>query len=190
MQRLSIVISLLVLLTCQTNRAQADWYTMKAKWHAFWDRVHVDTHRSNAWPQPFVDADRQAIRSTLAVMVDNGWRLQNTLSDPMFNAETQELTRAGELKIRWILTQMPAARRTIFVLRGRTDAITKTRLKSAEKAAAAVLGADGQTAIAITDTVPRGGSGDYYERVNRGYENSVPPPRLPQMDGSSGEGGE
>ena len=40
-------------------------------------------------------------------------------------AETQELTRAGEMKVQWILTQMPARRRTVFVLRGGTPEIPK-----------------------------------------------------------------
>ncbi len=189
MQRLAIVLSLVVLSSWQAGTARADWHNMKMKWHAFWDRVHVDWHRNNAWPDPFVEVDRRAIRTTMDVMVNNGWRLQNTLPDQLFNPETQELTTAGELKVRWILTQMPAQRRTVFVLRGRTAEITKTRLKSVEKVAATILGDNANTAIAVTDVIPRGGSGDYYERVNRGYDNSVPPPRLPEMETSSGDTG-
>ena len=190
MQRLAIVLGLAVLFSCPAGSAHADWHSMKVKWHAFWDRVHVDWHRNNAWPEPFGEVDQNAINSALGVMVNNGWRLQNTISSELFNSETQELTGAGELKVRWILTQMPVQRRTIFVLRGRSAEITKTRLKSVEKVATTVLGDASGASIAVTDAVPRGGSGDYYERVNDGYENSVPPPRLPQMDsGSSNSGG-
>ena len=189
MQRLAIVLGLAIVFSCPIGSARADWQSMKVKWHSFWDRVHVDWHRNNAWPDPFVEVDRNSIRTTMGVQVDNGWRLQNTISTELFNPETQELTRAGELKVEWILTQMPAERRTVFVLRGRTAEITKTRLKSVEKAAATTLGDTTQAAIAVTDIIPRGGSGDYYERVNRGYDNSVPPPRLPQADGASGESG-
>ena len=112
---------------------------MKAKWDCFWDRVHLDWQRNNAWPEPFeqVDGRRQ---SPINIMVDRGWQLQNTIPDELFHAETQELTRAGELKVKWILTQMPARRRTIFVLRGKTPEITETRLKSVEKAVDGSLG--------------------------------------------------
>ena len=72
-------------------------------------------------------------------MVDSGWQLQNTIPDELFNAETQELTHAGEMKVQWILTQMPARRRAVFVLRGSTPEITETRVKSVEKAAAGVV---------------------------------------------------
>ncbi len=116
----------------------------------------------------------------IAIMVDKGWQLQNTIPDELFNTETQELTRAGELKVQWILTQMPARRRAVFVLRGSTPDITATRVKSVEKAAAGVVGG-ASTLISVTDVIPRDGSASYYERVNISYESSIPPPRLPAM---------
>ncbi len=114
-------------------------------------------------------------------MVDKGWQLQNTIPDELFDTETQELTRAGELKVQWILTQMPTRRRAVFVLRGSTSEITETRVKSVEKAATEVLG-DASTLISVTDVIPRGGSAAYYERVNTGFETASPPPVLPTME--------
>ena len=188
MQRLLVVFGLSLTILVQTGNARADWHTTKMKWNAFWHRVHVDWHRNNAWPEPFVSVDRQAVRGPLAMMADRGWQLQNTIPNELFHPETQKLTRAGELKVEWTLTQMPVHRRSLFVLRGRTPEITEMRLKSVEKAAAAVTGDASSAMISVTDIVPRGGSGDYYERVNRGYDSSVPPPRLPEME-SSGDGG-
>jgi len=187
MRRLWVLLGLSVTMLVQTNDAQADWHSMTSKWHAFWDRVDVDWHRNNAWPKPFTSVDREAVRAPLAVMVDNGWRLQNTITTELFDVETNTLTRAGELRVRWILTQMPVHRRSLFVLRGGSDEVTQTRLKSVQAAAGSVLGQDANAMIAVTDTIPRGGSGNYYERVNRGYESSVPAPRLPELD-TSGSG--
>ena len=183
MQRLLVVFGLALTITLQTGTARADWDNMKARWHSFWDRVHVDWHRNNAWPEPFNHIDDKATRTPLAIMADNGWKLQNTIPNQLFDPETQELTRAGELKVRWILTQMPVHRRSVYVLRGESPEITETRLNSVEKTAESVLGEPGLAMIAVTEIVPRGGSGDYFERVNRGYENSVPAPRLPDMQG-------
>ena len=181
MQRLLVVFGLALTITLQTSSARADWEHMKARWHAFWDRVHVDWHRNNAWPEPFNHIDERATRTPLAIMVDNGWKLQNTIPDPLFDSESQELTRAGELKVRWILTQMPMHRRSVFVLRGATPEATETRINSVQKVAESVHGESGMAMVAVTDVIPRGGSGDYFERVNRGYESSVPAPRLPEM---------
>jgi hypothetical protein len=88
--------------------------------------------------------------------------------------------------VHWILTQMPMQRRSVFILRGRSPEITETRLKSVEKIVVDVLGDASSTLISVTDTIPRGGSGDYYERISRGYESTAPPPRLPEMDTSDG----
>jgi len=160
---------------------------MKARWDCFWHRVHVDWHRNNAWPEPFTSVDRQAASAPIALMVDRGWQLQNTIPDELFDLETHELTRAGEMKVQWILTQMPARRRTVFVMRGSTPEITDTRVKSVEKAAAGVPGGTA-TMISVTDIVPRGGSASYFERVNVSYESSTPPPRLPEMaNGTEGQ---
>jgi len=184
MRRIVLVVGLAVTMCAPCATVSADWHSMKTKWDCFWDRVHLDWHRNNAWPEPFVQVDRQATRTPISIMVDKGWELQNTIPHELFDAETQELTRAGELKVQWILTQMPLRRRMVFVLRGRTPEITETRLKSVEKAATQVVGEVAPNMISVVDTVPREGSGAYYERVNSGYEATTPPPRLPEMSDS------
>ena len=190
MRRLLMVCGLALMFLLQGSQARADWHTLKVKWDCYWDRVHVDWHRNNAWYEPFNLVDRESVRAPIAIMVDKGWQLQNTIPDELFNSETQELTRAGELKVQWILTQMPARRRAVFVLRGSTPDITATRVKSVEKAAAGVVGG-ASTLITVTDVIPRDGSASYYERINISYESSIPPPRLPAMQetGDSAGGG-
>ena len=139
MRRLLMVCGFALVVSLQGNPVRADLHSMKAKWDCFWNRVHVDWHRNNAWMEPFNPVDQEAVRAPIAVMVDKGWQLQNTIPDELFVAETQELTRAGEIKVQWILTQMPTRRRSVFVLRGSTPEITETRVKSVEKAAASVV---------------------------------------------------
>lgn len=186
MRRTLLVCSLALMCVLQGSQVQADLHSMRAKWDCFWNRVHVDWHRNNAWPEPFNLVDQQAVRAPIAVMVDRGWQLQNTIPDELFDAETQELTRAGELKVQWILTQMPVRRRTVFVLRGNTPEITELRVKSVEKMAAGVNGG-ATTMITVTDIIPRNGSASYSERVNTSFETSAPPPRLPAMEDGGGE---
>ena len=49
-------------------------------------------------------------------MINNGWRVQNTLGDDHFDADTGLLNEAGELKVREILAASPPEHRTVFVL--------------------------------------------------------------------------
>ncbi len=188
MRRIVLIVGLGLTVLIQSGSASADWHSIKAGWHSYWDRVHLDWHRNNAWPEPFIQVDRQAALAPIDMMVNNGWQLQNTIPHQLFDPETQELTRAGQLKVQRTLTQMPTRRRMVFVLKGKTADITEMRLKSVEKAAAEVVGDSASTMIVVTDVEPRGGSGSYYERVNSGYESSTPPPRLPEMSESDGGG--
>ena len=100
--------------------------------HAQWlsnfsDSVHQDYRRNTTWPAPFQQADRESVNLPFALMVANGWRRQNLMSDYLFNENSPQLTKAGELKLRYILTQMPPNRRTVFVQRGMTPEETAAR---------------------------------------------------------------
>lgn len=178
MRRLLACTALFLGLSLMAAPARADWNSFKCKWHAFWDRVHVDFHRNNAWPKPFNLADQQSVLSPIDQMVNAGWKMENTLTAELFDPETQQLNKAGQLKVRTILTQFPPQRRSIFVLRGASDQVTEVRLQSVESTVAS-LTRDGQPPeVFVSETIPRYGSGDYYDRINRGFQQTTPAPRL------------
>lgn len=158
----------------------------RADWTAFWERVHLDWHRVNSWPEPFRHADRDLIRQPLLAMTDNGWRMQNTISDHLFDVESNHLTQAGALKVRWIVTQAPPHRRTVFVLRGATPDATLARVDAVQEAITKLVPQGDRPEVLLTDVIPVGGSGDYFDSVDRQLKDSIPPPRLPQAAGPIG----
>jgi hypothetical protein len=183
-----------VLVTCLAlgtigplSSAHGDWTTVKTKWNGFWDRVHLDWHRNNAWPEPFSSTDKAAAQAPWPIMIDRGWQVQNTIPDQLFHSETQELTHAGELKVKWIITQMPVKRRSVFVMRGSTQEITELRLKSVNKVIAEA-GNGVAAMVAVTDIVPRDGSASAYERTLTQFDTSQPSPQLPPREDSNSEG--
>ncbi|MFO7907721.1 MAG: hypothetical protein R6U98_34065 [Pirellulaceae bacterium] len=182
MQRVLLVVSVSLIVFLHNESAPANWQVIKAKWDRFWDRVHLDWHRNNAWPEPFSEVDRRATRAPIERMVEKGWELQNTIPNELFDPETQELTAAGELKVRKTLTEMPLRRRMVFVQKGKTAEITHTRLKSVEKAASKFVGEGADGMVSITSVIPQRKSGDYYQRMKAQYEESIPAPRLPEME--------
>jgi hypothetical protein len=161
------------------NIAQADWAE-------FWHRVKVDWHRMNAWPEPFQIADREVTMSPLLAMSNAGWRIQNTLSDHFFDVETQELTQAGQLKLRWIATQTPLHRRTIHVLRSYESGATNLRVQSVERYLDKFVLGGARPDVILTSKVPAGGSGEYFENIDRQLKASVPSPRLAPTGGPIG----
>jgi len=156
---------------------------VRADWADFWHRVHVDWHRMNAWPEPFQFADREVTIAPMIAMTNAGWSLQNTLSDHFFDVDTQELTRAGQLKLRWIATQTPLHRRTVHVLRSYEPGATNLRVESVERHLDKLVPEGTRPSVVLTDKIPAGGSGEYFENIDRQLKASIPPPRLPQAQG-------
>jgi len=155
----------------------------------FWQRVHLDFHRNNAWPEPFQSADRAATREYFCIQVNNGWKMQNTIGTFLFNAETQELNRAGELQVRWIVTQAPIHRRAVFVLVGETPEDTQRRVTSVQNYISRIVPAGHLPPVMITNTQPEGASGENFNALHNAMMQSIPAPRLPTAAGGSGAGG-
>ena len=154
----------------------------------FWHRVHVDYHRNTCWPYPFVYQDRDAVRTPFAIMADNGWRLENTLPDELFDPENQTLSRAGERKVRWIATQAPTNRRVVFVPRGTNEEITSARVEAVQNYLSTMSLRGPGPQVFVTDILPASTSGDYFYQVDKKAEASLPEPRLPAADATPGGG--
>lgn len=155
----------------------------------FWHRAHLDAMRMNCWPEPFSHRDRELVRSPLFAMTSRGWQLQNTLSDHFFRAEDQSLTQAGQIKLRWMLTQVPAHRRAVYVLRAADSQVTSDRLDSVRYAVEAMTTEGTRPDVLVSDMAPAGGSGDYFDQVDRQLKASVPAPRLPERGSITNAGG-
>lgn len=158
----------------------------------FMDRCKLDWHRNNMWPQPFIMADRISVCEPFAIQVNNGWRLQNTIGDAYFDANNNELTVAGQTKVKWIVQQAPASRRTVFVLMSEDREATNARVRSVQQAAERYTIKGPPAEVLLTDRDVIGGSGEYYDSVDRALKSSVPAPRLPARssgNGGSGSGG-
>ena len=137
-------------------------------------------YRQNAqWPWPYVCPDRMAAREPFSIMVQNGWRRQNLLGAHHFTADGERLTTAGELKVRWILTQAPASFRDIFVERAINPQITAHRVVAARQYGQKVA-IDGRTPVVEeTYLMCEGRPASVVDQVNVRFQESMPPPVLP-----------
>lgn len=158
--------------------------------HQFWHRCGVDFHRNNSWPEPFLSADKIAVRTPYCIQTDNGWKLQNTVGTFLFDNESQRVNQAGDLLVKWIVTQAPVNRRAVFVLRGDSPEATAARVESVQNSIAKYTGGAGCPVI-LTDTEPAGWSAAYIDSITQQFNATIPAPRLParQGNGSGGEGG-
>ncbi|MEQ8791550.1 MAG: hypothetical protein RIC55_35130 [Pirellulaceae bacterium] len=180
MQRLVIALTLVLAGISLTGKAQAQF--------GFWRRVVIDIERNKHWPQPFQTWDRQAQRAPWVVMVDKGWQLENTVGGFHFDRETQQLTAAGQHKVRWIVTETPLQRRTVFVQRGANNEETSIRIDAVQRAVAGYVAEGPLPEVVATNQAPPGSPADIIDRVYRGRDASQPAPVLPAASDSSGGG--
>jgi hypothetical protein len=157
-------------------------------WHDFWHGIHVDCYRNNSWPEPFLTADRNLAREPFCIQVDNGWKVQNTIGSMLFNPETQQLNQAGDLLVRWIVTQAPIHRRAVFVVKGDNADITRARVDSVNAAVARWAGGP-VCPVMLTTTEPTGWPASYVDSITQQFNSTIPSPRLPGGDGDGGGGG-
>ena len=131
------------------------------------------------WPRQFVPAARRPVYETNAVMVNNGWRRQNLLGDYHFDPKTNQLTRAGELKVQWILTQAPAHRRNIYVQRALNEQDTASRIATVQGYGSRMRPAVGPIFVNDTHIVAEGHSASAVDNMFIGFQANQLPPVLP-----------
>ena len=183
MKSLSMGASALValVLTCQSARAQYGDYHAPTLVEMFKSGYTANV----IWPRQFVPAARRPVWDTYAVMVNNGWRRQNLLGDYHFNPETNELTRSGEMKVQWILTQAPAHRRSLYVQRAKNESETATRVAAVHEYSSQMSPAVGAVNVNDTHIVAEGHRASAVDNMFIGFQANQLPPVLPAESGSS-----
>lgn len=182
MRRLLIAAAALVAVGGFLSSAHAVWVDETAH------HIKRGAKQNRMWPWPYVCADRVAVREPFSMMVNNGWRRQNLLGSHHFNDKQNQLTTAGELRVRWIMTQAPGERRTIFIERDADSAITTQRSAAARDYATQVA-IDGQTPqVAETHLVSEGRPASVVDATNVRFQESMPAPTLPASTLTIGTG--
>jgi len=157
----------------------------------FCNSIPRDIKRRQCWPKPFVCPDREAVRAPFAVMVCNGWQRQNTLDDNYFEEGTGQLTKAGQLKVRWIVTEGPTEHREVYVHRAETAEETAARVNAVHQFAACFTPPEHAVPVLETDVTPRvWPPADHVDDVLRKFESSAPKPRLPSTSQGANSGAE
>ena len=160
---------------------------LHAEWLSdFWASFKQDTVRNNVWPEPFGGFERQDAIQPFELMTSNGWRRQNLLGDHHFLPDSSRLTKAGELKVEWILTQAPPERRTIFVERGENRHETLSRVESARQWAERYVDAGQLANVEETHLIAEGRPADDVDATNVRFRETARAPQLPDA-AASGE---
>lgn len=183
---------------CQTVHAQCnggmpascgcpDEGCCPAKGHVYHDSAFANRY----WYDQYVWPSRRAICQSYATMVNNGWRRNNLLGEYHFDPKNpQQLSEAGQHKTKWILTQAPQDRRTVFVERGVEQTETTDRLAAVQDYAANLSPSQGPADVQETHIRNEGRPAGAVDAVFTGFSANQAPPVLPQSSSGSSESGE
>jgi hypothetical protein len=142
-------------------------------------------HANQMWPWPYQCPDRIAVREPFSLMVNNGWRRQNLLGAHHFNADTNQLTTAGELRVQSIMTQAPVDRRNIFIERSLAADTNAARL-TAVRDYATQVSTNGRTPqVEETYLVSEGRPAAVVDATNVKFMQAMPAPVLPAATATS-----
>ena len=139
------------------------------------------------WPRPYVMPARNSVNVMYEAMVSNGWRRQNLLGKHHFDEDTQQLTQAGKLKVKWILTQVPPQRRNIYVERGVNESHTAIRIESIHQHTASMSPVQGPVSVTDTHLVSEGHPAAAVDAMFTGYQANKPAPMLPAANSGTEE---
>ena len=141
--------------------------------------IETGRRRNVDWPWPYICPDRVAAREPFEIMIRNGWRRENLMGSHYFNPATNQLTTAGELHVRWIMTQAPPQFRQVYIERSIEPSITAARIAATRDYAGRVT-LDGQVPqVFETNMMAEGRSAAMVDFTNVKFMENMPAPVLP-----------
>jgi hypothetical protein len=173
--------AILIVITCAVWSASP----AEADFHYFMQRQLLDWHRNNAWPQPFVHVDRLATCAPFVTMAQNGWIQQSTLSDFHFDPVSNELTEAGKLKVRHILTNHPEGFRTIYLVKAVSSEESSIRLDSVQQTVAKMTEQGPMPDVQFVAIDPPTKPAFEINAIGTKYQATLPDPRLPTFESTT-----
>jgi hypothetical protein len=135
-------------------------------------------HAAHYWPLPYICQDRAYVREVVNTQVANGWTQETTLYEYHFEPETQILTHAGLMHLRWILLETPPERRVAFVQAAWDEPTSQARLENVRAAAFEMVGQEVCPPVMLRVAEPTGTPAEYVDSIQRAIRDSLPEPRI------------
>lgn len=139
--------------------------------------------RNDAWPKPFVCADRQAYHNVWNGFYESGFIAHATLIDDHFDNQTGELNQFGQSVVQGLMKNSPGNRREVFIYDGRSDLDFETKRRSVVDVVNRWYG-DDSIQVSSTNRWPMQGNGLRSEATNRLFAETTPPPVITVPTGS------
>lgn len=146
---------------------------------------HLNRARSSAWPLPFSCWDREHYYSILNQQYATGTQVAHTLTSEYFNSESNELNRAGEMRVAWIMQVAPQSDKQIYVYEDETSPTMDQRMSSIREFTGRYYGHLGNASIAKSQILPHQIPASFQAITLQNYFEGQPDPIIPVDTGST-----
>ncbi len=175
----------IAIVTCVTL---VDVAATQGNWFAdIYNGMARDFKRRNCWPKPFNCPDRDLARAPFVKMVENGWRIQNMLSDHHFIDSSGELTVVGRNRVTWIVTEGPVQHRKVYVHRGATAEETVNRVDHVQQLVAQLVPEGPLPPVIETSVSQPSWPAERVGMINQKMQDSEEGPRIPFLQGGGAD---
>jgi hypothetical protein len=184
---LSIAVGVIATGAMNASPARGDWFA-RIKYDAAraWESVCRGYEENRDWPEPYYHEDKRSVREPFAIMIAKGWRQQNTLGSHHFHEKSSDLTEAGRMRVFWIANHAHDPYRTVFVQQAGEVAATDDRIIAVREYLDTLETTVTPPQVVETSDAVRGWPADRIDSIERDFEKSAPPPRLPPRKGLDG----
>jgi hypothetical protein len=141
------------------------------------------------WPLPYVCQDRESVRVLMETQTSLGWQEETTLYERHFDPITQQLTRAGELHLEYILHVVPPERRAVYIQSTYDVALDGMRSESVNNVMNRIHHGAGDIAVTVRDCQQIGRPAAEVQQINTMYNSTMPSPRLGSASSGGASGG-
>ena len=135
-------------------------------------------HAAHYWPYPYDVWSRNSVNNMIAKHEQKGWQDATTLYDYHFNADSNELTEAGLLHLKWILEKAPVRQRTLYLQTSATEGANDLRMAEVTQIASRLTAGQSVPDVMFRTTTPSGRPAQEVDAIRRGELQSLPLPRI------------
>jgi len=145
----------------------------------------INHARNSAWPLPFSCWDRENYNAILNQQFATGNQIAHTLTAQYFDPESNELNRAGELRVSWIMQNAPQRDKQIFVFEDQQGPTIDQRIASISNFTGRYYAHMGNATVAKSRLLPNQIPATYQQGYNQSYAEGQPDPVIPVDAGST-----
>ncbi len=143
------------------------------------------TERNDAWPLPFNCWDREAYYAIMNQQYAYGLQAAHILTSEYFDSNTNELNRAGESRVAWIMQNSTINDKQIFVYEDQSGPVTDQRIASVNNIVNRWYSHLGQVTIAKSQVAPNRIPASYQQVILDQASGSQPAPVIPIASGTT-----